>query len=466
MNRFWRVPFLQRIGERHRVSARLSQSVPCSSISASCRALLSKPAQRWNAALSRKILDAYSKFDGEHRRAFFQALATEFGPEPSAARAAAKEYLSSGTTSALERLVQVMEPPRRELFRRLSMAPDATAALVSMRADLLALGGGCDAFEIVEADLRCLLGSWFDPASLTLERIDWHSPASILEKLICHDKVQPISSWNDLRRRLARDRRCYGLFHSALTGTPLVFAEIALGRGMASESRMLLDEVAPVLDPDGADTAVFYSINSAEPGLGGLGLGQFLITKVLSELQTELPSLETFATLSPLPRFADAMKAAAHNKLPGLTRAQLTTLLVDFAEPLKRASKVRHPIDALFALLDPLNDASREVLAGPLRRLALAYFGLISRGFAGADSEAKFHLSNGAELAQIHPFADMSPGRIEESFGVMVNYRYEPGELAVNQEKFLGSSEIAMSASLSRAFQKLRPIWMTKPAAA
>ena len=67
-----------------------------------------------------------------------------------------------------------------------------------------------------------------------LERIDWRTPAVVLEKLIHYEAVHAIDGWDDLRRRLAQDRRCFAFFHPALPDEPLIFVEVALVRGIPS----------------------------------------------------------------------------------------------------------------------------------------------------------------------------------------------------------------------------------------
>ena len=69
---------------------------------------------------------------------------------------------------------------------------------------------------------------------------------------------------------------------------------------MASNVHALLDETAPIGDPQGADAAIFYSISNCQRGLAGISFGDFLIKKVADALAIELPRLKIFATLSPV----------------------------------------------------------------------------------------------------------------------------------------------------------------------
>ena len=186
----------------------------------------------------------------------------------------------------------------------MNMAPGGTAAIIELRARLLAALPERPELLPVDADLRDLLGGWFNPGFLTFTRIDWNSPAALLEKFLRYEKVHRMRALEDLKRRVATDRRCFAFFHPALPDEPLIFVEVALVDGMAERIQPLIDPDAPVADPAAADAAIFYSINNCLDGLRGVSLGNFLIKLVAAELAHELPTLRTFATLSPVPGFA------------------------------------------------------------------------------------------------------------------------------------------------------------------
>ena len=460
MKRYWFERFLERIADRGRELLRLrAASDPIGEIGPICRALLSGRGEASGTALSREVLRLYDAMNAEERCAFFQLLARDFGPAPAAVRSAAESYLQSGSPEALRHLGEVVEPPRQELFRRINRAPRGTAALVAMRAELLACMRDDPTLKLVDADLRHLLASWFNRGFLRLERIDWHSPADVLEKLIRYDMVQAIQGWDDLHRRLAADRRCFAFFHPALPDEPLIFVEIALVRGMANKAEPILAPNAPILDAAKADTAMFISLNSTQKGLRGMSFGNLLLKQVLEELREELPHLDVFATLSPMPAFAATLQAAARDAAGDFTRERLEAMLSDFREPLRAASGIEHPVDALMSLLSAVERAPREVLTAPLERLALAYIGLRDSNGAGYDPVANFHLSAGARLERVNPFADMSSARVEESFGMMVNYRYEPDDVVDNHEAFVGKGRVTVAPTLKRALQKIEPLW-------
>ena len=200
-------------------------------------------------------------------------------------------------------LRQALEPPRLKLLTQFTSIPDGRKFLVDMRAFLLKIRKDDQLLAALEADLRGLLAAWFDIGFLELARIDWNSPAALLEKLVDYEAVHAIRSWRDLKNRLDSDRRCYAFFHPRMPGEPLIFVEVALVKGLAGSVQNLLDEKAPVQDPREADTAIFYSISNCQPGLAGISFGNFLIKRVVEVLSAEFRNLKTFATLSPIPGF-------------------------------------------------------------------------------------------------------------------------------------------------------------------
>src|SRR5690242_19261315 len=270
-----------------------------------CRALLSGRGEASGVALARRVLDLYAAAPIPARPDFFRLLARDFGPDPARLRAAWAAYDGDPVAPAgLRALLRAVEPPRQELFRRLNLAPGGTAALVRMREDLLGHGGDEPGLASVDDDLAHLLSSWFNRGFLVLRRVDWSTPADILERIIRHEAVHAIRDWDDLRRRVQPpDRRCFAFFHPSLVDEPLIFVEVALTREVPGSIQALLAEDREVLPPERATVAVFYSISNCQPGLKGVSFGNFLIKQVVEELSREVPSLATFATLSPAPGF-------------------------------------------------------------------------------------------------------------------------------------------------------------------
>ncbi len=255
------------------------------------QALLSGRGEASGAAVARELHAVLHDLNGADRLEFYRFLATEFPPDPDQLRRAAEAYLADPSPEQAAQLTAAADPPRQELLRRMNVSLGGTAALVAMRKELLGLLREEPALKPLDFDMRHLLGSWFNLGFLQLRRIDWQTPAAILEKLIAYEAVHEIQGWDDLRRRLAPDRRCFGFFHPALPGEPLIFVEVALVNGLSASIQPLL---VPATDERTAaaaraDTAIFYSINNCQDGLRGVSFGNFLIKQVVEELTAELP---------------------------------------------------------------------------------------------------------------------------------------------------------------------------------
>jgi len=404
---------------------------------AGCSKLLTERGEAAGVSLARSTLLLYGELDRDEQTRFFAALLAEFSPDPEAVLAAAHAYAADASAANLARLFAVTEPPRQELLRRLNRAPGGTATILRMRERLLEEKRHQRELEAVDADLRHLLSSWFNPGFLQIVRVDWRTPAYLLEQIIAHEAVHEIRGWNDLRRRLDADGRCFAFFHPALPDEPLIFVEVALANRMAETVPPLLDAHSASSDPSRATTAVFYSISNCQPGLRGISLGNFLIKQVVDVLSRELPRLKTFCTLSPIPGFVAWL------------RPLLATPDAPRQSPLAQAvSVVAQGLGADLAGIAGDPDAAARRLAPlkePLLQLCATY--LLQRGDAGEgaqDPVARFHLNNGALLERINWSADLSKKGLRESLGMMVNYLYVPRQIVGNHEKF-ARGEIAAS---------------------
>src|SRR3712207_2184790 len=200
-----------------------------------------------------------------------------------------------------------------------------------MREDLLRHGDGDPDLASVDDDLAHLLSSWFNRGFLVLRRIDWSTPADILERIIRYEAVHAIRDWDDLRRRVQPlDRRCFGFFHPSLVDEPLIFVEVALTREIPGSIQELLAEDSQVLPAEQATTAVFYSISNCQEGLRGISFGNFLIKQVVEELSRDLSGLRTFGALSRAPAFGASLQRVAQcpaaARLEGIEAAGLEAL--------------------------------------------------------------------------------------------------------------------------------------------
>lgn len=396
-----------------------------------CRRLLSERGESNAQSMATRILEGYAQLSPAQRTQFFIFLATEFNPDPARVQQAAAAYVNQPGSTELMHLFRVVEPPRQELLRRINRAPNATVALVRMRADLQSLTQGHPEIKALDADLHHLFTSWFNPGFLELHEITWNSPAQLLEKIIQHEAVHAIDGWDDLRRRLQPDRRCFGFFHPQLPGEPLIFVEVALVPDIASDVAPLLDKKSPLTEDKKQRTAIFYSISNCQPGLRGVSLGNFLIKRVADRLLQEVPGLKTFSTLSPIPGFSSWMDQGAPLDPAQVSPARikkaadaLETLRLDRAKWADRLRSGWHPGDAI--------DAEREALM----RLCALYL-MYHTPHRGGDSVGKFHLTNGATLYRINWGADMSKKGIQQSAGIMVNYLYELDKVETQHEAFM-----------------------------
>jgi malonyl-CoA decarboxylase len=381
--------------------------------------------------MARDVLDRYHDLDTAGRVSFFEAIARDFGPDREKLSQAIESWRNQPNDSDASDLHFASEPRRQELIRRLNRAPGGTSDLVAMRADLLALMKGNKDLAALDRDMVHLLSSWFNRGFLVLRRIDWSTPANILEQIIRYEAVHEIRDWNDLRRRIDPiDRRCYAFFHPQLNDEPLIFVEVALTEGIPTAIAPLLAAERQLVPIDRARTAVFYSISNTQKGLGGISFGSFLIKQVVEELRRELPKLDTFITLSPVPGFMQWLKNADDVPLNDEERMLLEALdKPDWFENAELTAQLR----------------------GVLEPLAAHYF-LKARTSKGRliDSVARFHIGNGARLEKINWLGDLSPKGLRESAGVMVNYLYRLEDIEKNHEAYANQGEIAASSTVKK----------------
>ena len=125
----------------------------------------------------------------------------------------------------------------------------------------------------LDRDIVHLLASWFNRGFLVLRRIDWSTPANILEKIMCDEAVHQIRDWDDLRRRIDPiDRRCYAFFHPAMVDEPLIFVEVALTESIPGAIAPLLAETAIGAGCQRPHGGVRL-ISNTQRGLGGISFG-------------------------------------------------------------------------------------------------------------------------------------------------------------------------------------------------
>ncbi|KIN13335.1 malonyl-CoA decarboxylase [Vreelandella titanicae] len=414
-----------------------------------CQKLLESDGEASSIALASRALAIYQRLSPVEKSSFFARLTTDFAAEPGPIDAAYLAYQEVRDNQSLQRLFEACEPRRQELFRRLNLASDGTYELVKMREDLLALLREQPELAAIDDDFAHLFGSWFNRGFLMLKRIDWNTPASILEKIIRYEAVHEIQDWDDLRRRLdARDRRCFAFFHPAIGDEPLIFVEVALHKGLPSRIQPILSGESSgnssgnrkaIDEPEDADTAAFFGISNCQTGLRGISFGNFLIKQVVQELSQELPQLKYFVTLSPVPGFAQWLQEQRDDEqLPASLRQSLKGL----ETPGWHQNKTRE-----------------EQLKAAIRPLAARY--LIeekNRHGLPLNPVARFHLGNGAELHRINWLGDISEKGFKQAAGLMVNYLYVLDDIERNHENYTAKATVACSSEVRDLAKRARKL--------
>ncbi|MBO0751248.1 MAG: malonyl-CoA decarboxylase family protein [Bradyrhizobiaceae bacterium] len=447
---------LQAISDRGRVlidrrrSRRDSPAETTKNLADLCEELLSNRGEASGVALAREILVRYADLTIGPRIAFFEALATRFGVDRGRMEAAMASWQTRPPDEAAAELHAATEPRRRELLRRLNLAPQATSALVEMRGQLLDALPRRKDLVTVDADFASLFSTWFNRGFLVLRRIDWSTPAVILEKIIRYEAVHQIRDWVDLRARIdSWDRRCYAFFHPALVDEPLIFVEVALTREIPGAIAPILELKREPLDPERATTAVFYSISNCQRGLAGVSFGSFLIKQVVADIKRDMPKLSTFVTLSPVPGFASWLTDQRMQPTPALPEADR---------------------NALAGLDKPewwVDQALVEGMREPMLRAAATYF-MTARNKSGspADAVARFHLGNGARLERLDWPGDLSDRGRRQSFGLMVNYLYDLGDIEKNHEAYAESRTIIAANAIRKLARPSRAVTTAETAPA
>ena len=403
-------------------------------LATNARSLLRIKGEASAIKLAQELLELYAAADGDGKLAFFNLLVSELGPDDEALDAAISTYLANPGPHNHVGLLQAVEPQRRELIRVLNWAPEGTSALIEMRADLLDLIGDNEHLKPVDHDLLYLLSSWFNRGFLELRRISWSTPAFILEKLVRYEAVHEVTSWQDLRRRLASDRRCFAFFHPQLPDEPLIFVEVALTKGLVANIKDVLEHDHPEESskrPKPPDTAIFYSINNCQKGLRGISFGNFLIKQVADELAGEINTLRHYATLSPIPGFRSWLDAVVKNRNLAwlndddyLTLAELDqTIWAGDNDRLERLKPLMLKLCATYLLSEKRDDE-------PL------------------DPVARFHLSNGARIERINWMGDLSAQRVRQCYGMLVNYIYDRRSVIKNHERYVSGGDIVASSAI------------------
>ena len=365
--------------------------------------------------LAEHLLNLIEDLDDNGLKKFLKDLLKNYDIDTKVLLKDVKNYSSNKNTENFEKIRISSEPGWIELFRRLNSSSNGTYRLVKLRERIRSLNDE----ELKTFDLRLLklFKYWFNPSFLVLEKIDWETPANILEKIIEYEAVHEINSWDDLRARLAPiDRQCFAFFHPLIPNDPLIFVEVALTTGIPKSIQKIINLDRQEIEIEDANTAIFYSISNCHNGLLGISFGNFLIKQVASNLKRELPDLNQFMTLSPLPGFMKWME-----EYSPITFERCSEKNCDDEELIKNAVKY-------------LTKSERK------------------DGMPN-DPVGRFHVGNGASLERINLNADMSEKGLSQSYGIMANYMYDLAVVEQNHEIFFKDKVVPVSKEIE-ALQK------------
>ncbi len=397
-----------------------------------CDDLCSNKGEAMGTALACAVVNAYKGMKDDEKLSFFTLLIEQYSPKAEDIIRCSESFRNDSSQENLNALSRAIEPPRQHLFRRINMSPTGTPTLVEMRHHLQTLLDDHEEFRPIDNDLKHLLESWFNRGFLKIRSIDWKTPAHILEKLIAYEAVHEMNGWDDLRRRLADDRRCFAFFHPALEDEPLIFVEVALVKGLATTVQTLLLPREESTEEHEPDTAIFYSISNCQEGLKGISFGNFLIKQVVMELQEELPHLSQFSTLSPIPGFRRWLNRS-------LSQNDNQLISSDEKKLLNTISQDNWENDL----------ESHDALKPLLLRLCAHYLHNEKRDSKPLDPVARFHLGNGAQIGQLNWMGDTSRNGLKQSAGLLVNYRYELNKVEENHEAYVNDNRIACAKRVS-----------------
>lgn len=397
-----------------------------------CNDLISFKGIASGIAIAREITEIYSIFDTDQKLSFFKEINKQFSPNSNEVEKKIAQYLQEKNEQSLNALGSAVEGNRQELIRRLNMAPNGTPFLVSMREDLIKFLPINPELKNLDEDIRHLFKSWFNPGFLRLEKITWDSKAAVLEKIMKYEKVHKIKDMNDLKRRLQQeDRRFFAYFHPVLKDEPLIFVEVAFTKGVGNSIQEI---IKPKTDEkSNYDTATFYSINNCQNGLMRVTLGNFLIKRVVFEIQEENPKIKNFGTLSPLPGFADWFLSLSSEKLKDILKDYEISKLDFLRSP---SLKIGEP-----KILEE---------KAAIKKLVAHYLINEKINNKPLNPVSRFHLGNGASISNIILNGNITDYGYKESFGIMVNYSYQLDKLERIHEDFITKGIISYSDKIKK----------------
>jgi malonyl-CoA decarboxylase len=341
----------------------------------------------------------------------------------------------------------------------------------------------------MDSILKSFLVLWFSTGLLEIQRVDWNSPAEIVEKVAHYESVHQIRTLNDLKNRLSSSRRCFIYTHSTMPNEPLVILHIALTNSISSNIRSFIHSTQRPnenkdIDPNYTN-AIFYSINSCQKGLQQVDLGNALIKSCVQLLIKEMPSLKYFHTLSPIPNFKEWLDLRLNMAISKSKSDSVSTISKqpdeyfnlrrffkqseldflgnyfnlnsqeDFSFILSRlkiyinSAKFRGDVQAVdlhgnkLACYD--NEILNTTLINFLKRACAFYLYHEKKNGYAFNSVCNFHIKNGAQIYRLNFGGDTTEKGWKTSYSLMVNYGYYLEDLDSNCISYLTNKTIKVS---------------------
>jgi len=402
------------------------------SILSLCDDLISNKGAAFGITVARDVTKLYQGLSTDNKLIFFKRINEKYKASFMKVDEAINLYKVSPNEKTLANLFKASGGKRRELFTRMNMAPNGTSIIVELREDLLKILKDNKDLKVLDEDLRYLFKGWFNPGFLKLEKITWDTKAAVLEKIIKYERVHQMKDMNELKRRLGEDRRFFSYFHPALEDEPIIFVQVALTKGLGKSIQELMKPSSD--EKKTYDTATFYSISNCQEGLSRVTLGNFLIKRVVYEIQEELPHIKNFGTLSPIPGFSEWFTYLEEPKIKSIL-ANLKNQDVSFlrSQDLKLGdSRIIENKEALIKLVAHyiVNEKNQQGLP--------------------VNDVSRFHLGNGAIVEDIVINGNVSEQGFKRSYGMMVNYLYELKNIEKNHEDYMNNNKVIVSDKIKK----------------
>lgn len=416
----------------------------------------------------------YSQLSKDEGEIFLTTLATSHQLDISEVQNVGKRLADITNANTLSKLVQEtreqLQPPGNFIFSKVGQLQGGVKFLVDMREDLLVLLKQLDfkdentpALQSMNKHLQLILSNWFSIGFLEVEQLTWDSSSSMLEKVSNYEAVHPVRNWTDLKSRVGPYRRCFVYTHPSMPREPVVVLHVALTPSIPAginsivkqhRSMRRLSGTNSWMEQSGSEekedclAAIFYSITSTQPGLQGIEQGSHLIKQAVALLQKEFPGIDTFSTLSPIPGFRSWLLIELSRAVRGETKTILDQEIDELLPLLDTDNVNKAVLDHVKTMTWLQDERMVPVFQKMLSRLCVRYLYREKRRSFALDSVANFHLRNGAVLWRVNWMADTSVRGMNNSCGMMVNYRYFLDNLEENSNGYLQEHVIPVDSQV------------------